>query len=180
PRAEAPSDPRMLRRLCPEQDGSDPTPITHLRDPQRPRPVSFRELDAACDACARGLLRSGLHPGDRAGILSVNRIELVVALLGSMRAGIVPVPINVKLSAETVSYILGDSGARLVFAEREPKQLVPGGIRVVEFGGSGSDGFEAFLDRGPFQAFEPDPDSVAIQCYTSGSTGRPKGVLLSH
>src|SRR5207248_7149695 len=111
-----------------------------------------------------------LHTGARAGILSINRIVFVVALLGSMRAGIVPVPINVKLSAETVSYIFGDSGARLVFAERESKQLVPGGIRVVEFGGNGSDGFDAFIDRGPFQPFEPDPDSVAIQCYTSGST----------
>ena len=40
--------------------------------------------------------------------------------------------------------------------------------------------FESFLDPGPFEAFEPGPDSVAIQPYTSGSTGRPKGVLLSH
>ena len=180
PRPDARGYPGNLGLLFREHAASDRTAITDLRDPQRPRPVSFRELDAACDACARGLLRSGLHPGDRVGILSVNRAEFVVALLGTMRAGIVPVPINVKLSAETVAYILRDSGARMVFAEREPKQLVPGGIRVVEFGGSSSDGFEAFLDRGPFRAFEPDPDSVAIQCYTSGSTGRPKGVLLSH
>src|ERR1043165_3230800 len=180
PRPDARGYPGNLGLLFREHAASDRTAITDLRDPRRPRPVSFRELDAACDACARGLLRSGLHPGDRVGILSVNRAEFVVTLLGSMRAGIVPVPINVKLSAETVAYILRDSGARMVFAEREPKQLVPGGIRVVEFRGSSSDGFEAFLDRGPFRAFEPDPDSVAIQCYTSGSTGRPKGVLLSH
>jgi acyl-CoA synthetase (AMP-forming)/AMP-acid ligase II len=104
----------------------------------------------------------------------------VIALLGAMRAGVVPVPINVKLSAETVSYILLDSGARLVFAERESRRLVSGGMPVVEFGTSGSDGFEALLDSGSFDAFEPAPDSVAIQCYTSGSTGRPKGVLLTH
>src|SRR5262249_12239475 len=40
--------------------------------------------------------------------------------------------------------------------------------------------FGSFIDHGPFAAFEPAPDSVAIQPYTSGSTGRPKGVLLSH
>src|SRR5262249_26676711 len=118
--------------------------------------------------------------GDRAGILSLNRVEFVIALLGAMRAGIVPVPINVKLSAETVSYICSDSTTRLMFAEQESKRLVPSGMRVIEFGVEVPDGFEAFLDSGSFQAFEPAPDSVAIQCYTSGSTGRPKGVLLTH
>ncbi len=180
PRPEARGYPGNLGLLFREHAASDRTAITDLRDPERPRPISFRELDAACDDCARGLQRSGMEPGDRVGILSVNRVEFVIALLGAMRAGVVPVPINVRLSADTVSYILHDSSARLVFAEREPKHLVSSGIRVVEFGGSGPDGFEAFLDRGPFRAFEPDPDSVAIQCYTSGSTGRPKGVLLSH
>jgi long-chain acyl-CoA synthetase len=167
--------PGNLGLLLAEHVGSTRTAITDLRDPARPRPVSFRELDAACDACARGLVRAGLQPGDRAGILSLNRVEFVIALLGAMRAGVVPVPINVKLSADTVSYILSDSGARLVFAEQECKRLVPAGMRVVEF-----DGFEAFLDSGSFRAFEPTADSVAIQCYTSGSTGRPKGVLLTH
>src|SRR5215813_14201268 len=159
---------------------SSRTAITDLRDPGRPRPVSFCELEAACDACARGLVRLGLEPGDRVGILSLNRVEFVIALLGTMRAGVVPVPINVKLSAETVSYILFDSAARLVFAGPESKHLVPRGMGVIEFGGEGPGGFEAFLDAGSFQAFEPTSDSVAIQCYTSGSTGRPKGVLLTH
>src|SRR5213594_3447615 len=108
-----------LGLLFAEHAKSSRTAITDLRNPERPRPISFRELDAACDACARGLVRSGFGRGDRVGILSLNHIEFVIALLGAMRAGVVPVPINVKLSAETVSYILLDSGARLMFAERE-------------------------------------------------------------
>src|SRR5947199_1306002 len=169
-----------LGLLFAERAKSSRTANTDILSPEQPRPVSFRELDAACDACARGLVRSGLRPGDRLAILSLNRVEFVVVLLGAMRAGVVPVPINVKLSADTVSYILSDSSARLVFAESESRRLVPSGVRVVDFGDSGSNGFEAFLDNGPFHAFEPDPHSVAIQCYTSGSTGRPKGVLLTH
>ncbi|MGQ0749748.1 MAG: class I adenylate-forming enzyme family protein [Betaproteobacteria bacterium] len=151
--------------------------IIDLRDPASPRAVSFRELDAGCDAAARGLASLGLKAGDRIGILSLNRVEFVLLLLGAMRCGVVPVPINVKLAADTVAYILDDAGARVVFAESPLRKLCPAGTKVIEFGGE----FERFLEAAtPGKPFEPAPDSVAIQPYTSGSTGRPKGVLLSH
>jgi len=172
--------PGNLGLLFAEHADSSRTAIIDLREPGRPRPISFHELDVACNACARGLVRAGLKPDDRIGILSLNRVEFVIALLGAMRAGVVPVPINVKLSADSVFYIMSDSAARLVFAEPESKHLISGGMEVIEFGSSGPGSFEAFVDSGPFHAFEPIADSVAIQCYTSGSTGRPKGVLLTH
>src|SRR5881396_2261000 len=127
PRPEPRGYPGNLGLLFAEHAESSQIAITDLRDPERPRPVSFRELDRACDSCARGLVRAGLGLGDRIGILSLNRFEFVAVLLGAMRAGVVPVPINVKLSGDTVSYILSDSGARLVFAEPESKRLVPRG-----------------------------------------------------
>jgi acyl-CoA synthetase (AMP-forming)/AMP-acid ligase II len=154
--------------------------IIDLARPDAPRPVSYRELDEACNAVARGLERAGIRAGDRIGVLSLNRWEFVAVILGAIRAGVVPVPINIKLAAETVAYITHDSGARLMFAEPQLRQLVPPGCRIVELGSSGPDGFDTFLDPGPYTAFEPGPDSVAIQPYTSGSTGRPKGVLLTH
>src|ERR1051326_7077832 len=175
PKPEPRGYPGNLGLLFAEHAAWNRTAITDLHNPVRPRPVTFCELDQACNACARGLRRAGLQPGDRVVVLSINRIEFVIALLGAMRAGVVPVPINVKLSSDTISYILRDSGACLIFAERDAKARVPGGTRVVEF-----DDFESFLDPGSLQAFEPNPDSVTIQCYTSGSTGRPKGVLLTH
>jgi acyl-CoA synthetase (AMP-forming)/AMP-acid ligase II len=159
---------------------SDWPAIIDLYDAAQPRPWSFRELDAACDACARGLVKAGLKPADRIGILSLNRIEFVIALFGTMRAGLIPVPINIKLAPETVAYILNDASAGLVFAEPALKRLVPAGLPVVEFGISGAGGFDAFLDPGSFEAIQPALDTVAIQPYTSGSTGRPKGVLLTH
>lgn len=152
------------------------TAIIDLNDATQPREISYRQLDADCNAVARGLIRAGLKTGDRIGILSLNRVEFVAMLLGAMRAGIVPVPVNIKLAVDTAHYILRDAGAKHVFFESAYRKLCPAGIPVTEFG----EAFLSFLDAGPFGAFEPAPDSVAIQPYTSGSTGKPKGVLLSH
>ena len=172
--------PGNLGQLFEVHAGAERPAIIDLYDSARPRPWSFRELDTACDAYARGLARKGLRDGDRIGIVSLNRVEFVIALLGAMRAGLVPVPINIKLAPETIAYILHDASARLVFAEPTLARLIPPGIPVIEFGAAGETGFDALLDAGPFEAFAPDPDTVAVQPYTSGSTGRPKGVLLTH
>jgi acyl-CoA synthetase (AMP-forming)/AMP-acid ligase II len=155
---------------------SERTAIVDLYDAAAPRAVSFRELDRLCNAVARGLTRAGLAAGDRVAILSLNRIEFVASVLGSMRAGVVPVPINIKLPADAVDYIVKDAGAKLIFTEAALRRLCPDGTPVVEYGGD----FASFIDHGEFTAIEPGPDTVAIQPYTSGSTGRPKGVLLTH
>lgn len=172
--------PGNLGKLFDAHANADRPAIVDLYDAARPRAWSFRKLDAACDACARGLVKAGLKPGDRVGILSLNRIEFVITLLGTMRAGLAAVPINIKLAPDSVAFILSDASARLVFAEPALKRLVPQELRVVELGISGAGGFDAFLDPGSFEAVQPAPDTVAIQPYTSGSTGRPKGVLLTH
>ena len=165
-----------LGSLFAEHAEEDRTALLDLRDPQISRPVTYQELDSTCNAVARGLAREGLGPGDRVGVLSLNRTEFIATLLGAMRVGIIPVPINVKFSANRIAYILADAKARVVFAEPDLTPLLPTDIPVVEF----ADEFEQFLDFGPFEPFEPRPDSIAIQPYTSGSTGQPKGVLLTH
>src|SRR5688572_15939624 len=148
-----------LGLLFAEHAKSDRLALIELRDPDKPRPVTFRELDDGCNAVAGGLARAGLKPGDRVGILSLNRAEFVMTLLGAMRIGVVPVPVNVKLPADAVAFILGDAGARLVFTDTGSKRLAPAGMPVVEFGPE----FERFLDAGAVDAFEPASSSVAIQ-----------------
>lgn len=147
-----------------------------LRMPERPRSVTFRELDARCNAVARGLAARGLGPGDRLAILALNRIEYVETLFGALRAGCVAVPINVKLPREAVHLILADSGARLAFAEAPWRDLVGTDVPVVDFDAD----YEALLDPGPFEAVAVVPRQVSMQPYTAGTTGRPKGVLLTH
>ena len=67
-----------------------------------------------------------------------------------------------------------------MFSEPALRKLCPPGCASSNSDGAGGDAFERFLDPGHFAAFEPAPDSIAVQPYTSGSTGRPKGVLLTH
>ena len=176
PLPEARGYPGNLGRAFEAHAGEARPAVIDLRDAEAPRAVSYRQLNAACDAAARGIERAGLKAGDRIGILSLNRVEFVIALLGAMRCGVVPVPINVKLAADTVAYILEDAGAALVLTEPPLRRLCPPGVKVIAFGPQ----FDRFLDSGPYIAVDPAPDTVAIQPYTSGSTGRPKGVLLTH
>src|SRR5262249_8085086 len=158
----------------------DKTAIIDLIDEARPRHVTHGEVDEAARAVARALRARGLSRGDRVAILAANRAEYLAAYLGTMRAGMVSVPVSFKLPRDTVDYILRDAAVSLVFADAERRATCPAGLPAIEIGGAGADGFDAFLDPGPFQTVRPAQDEVAMILYTSGSTGRPKGVPLSH
>ncbi len=152
------------------------TAIVDLSRPEVPREISYDELDAGCDAVASALTARGLGPGDRVGILALNRPEYVATLFGTMRAGCVPVPLNVKLPAETLAFIARDAGLRLLFVDRVHRAAAPAGVPLVDF----DDDYDRFGKPARFTAFEPGPSDLCLQPYTSGSTGRPKGVLLGH
>ncbi len=156
------------------------TALIDCLDWERPREYSHGEIDRLAQAAARGLLARGLRRGDAVGILAGNRAEFLIAYFGTMRAGLVSVPVNHKFSRETIEFVLRDSSARLVFCDRERRGRVPAGIPLVDFDSTAGDGFEALLDRGAFAAVRPEPRETAMVLYTSGSTGRPKGVPLSH
>jgi acyl-CoA synthetase (AMP-forming)/AMP-acid ligase II len=152
--------------------------LIDLRDEDRPLQLTYQQLDAECAAVAGGLRAAGLRRGERVGILSQNRFEMLAAMFGIMRAGLCAVPISWKLPREALGYIGRDAGLAAVFHDRERRDLCPPGIRQVGF--DDPSGYAAWKRPGRFETVEPGPREVGMMLYTSGSTGRPKGVLLSH
>jgi acyl-CoA synthetase (AMP-forming)/AMP-acid ligase II len=131
---------------------------------------------------AGALRRAGVAPGDRVGHLGMNSPDYVVLLQACARVGAVIAPINWRLVAAEVGWILKDAGIRLLVADKafapvvEPALEGAGVAHVVW-----SEDFAAFLDGPPDAALHPaGPDDVVLQLYTSGTTGFPKGALLTH
>ncbi len=132
--------------------------------------LTYQELVHAMDGIAQWLLDRGLKPGDRIALHRHNSIELVVLMFAGFRAGLIAVPINPRLKAAEIAYVLDHSGARLCFSEPAFAGLVTTIEVVTELPSFTSASF-----AGP----ECNPDAPAILLYTSGTTAQPKGVIHS-
>lgn len=141
------------------------------------RSITYAELDTSVTCLARHLLDRGLHAGDRIAVHWSNSIETVQLLLAAFRAGLIAVPINLRLKSPEIAYIFEHSGALICFSE---PALAP----VAEEARSGCD-FEIVTQLPPVTANpgplpEVDPAQPAVILYTSGTTARPKGVTHTH
>jgi acyl-CoA synthetase (AMP-forming)/AMP-acid ligase II len=134
---------------------------------------TYAELEQAAASVGAGFQRLGLHKGDRLGIWSANRPEIVVTLFAAFRAGLTAVPINVRLHPREVSYILQNCGASALVLD--PKLESAELLRTVRALPIDE------LPQAPAAGIaEVAPDDPAWLFYTSGTTGRPKGATLTH
>ena len=157
--------------------------------------ISYTELGASVDAFSRGLHALGVEKEDRVALLSENRPEWAITDFGSLKVGAVTVPMFSTLTAAQVSYILKDSGSKVICVSTESqlkkvlsiRDDVPSLEHIIVF-----DPIEGEIPEGvtEFEAIckstgeTPDnttsEDDIATIIYTSGTTGNPKGVMLTH
>lgn len=144
-------------------------------------------------AVAKGIVASGVEPGQRVGIMSRTRYDWTVADYAIWYAGATVVPIYETSSAEQVEWILGDSNAVGVFLESAKNKKVfdevadrlpdctrawifdDGALDTLAAAGAGISDEELEKRRATL-----NPESLATIIYTSGTTGRPKGCMLTH
>jgi acyl-CoA synthetase (AMP-forming)/AMP-acid ligase II len=141
------------------------------------RTITYPQMHAEADAVARGLLRRGLARGARIGLLAANSATYLMAYIGIMRAGMVAVPINFKLTRETIAHVEEDSQIRLMLVDADRRPLA-GAVPSVRMDDAAE--WSEFVSAGAHASPDMRDDEFATILYTSGSTGQPKGVPLTH
>ena len=124
----------------------------------------------------------GCEPGDRVLLFMRNHPRYLELMWGAWWAGLVVVPVNAKLHAREVEWIVANAQARWGFVTHDVAPLALSGLeRQVDVDSAEADALLAPLADATAQPVaERGPDDLAWLFYTSGTTGRPKGVMLTH
>jgi len=147
------------------------------------RVTTYAEADVLTRQIIALLLARGVGKGDRVAWLGKNRDIYYMIYIAAARLGAVMVPIGWRLAPPEIAYILGDTGAKLLFADAEfmdtARQIaadLPAKPEVIEAEAArtAAAGFE------PATYTPPGPHDPVLQLYTSGTTGNPKGAMLTN
>jgi len=161
-----------------------PDRIAVVDEPDQPAEswgaITYREMARRARALAAGLDELGIEVGERVAMVSQNSARLLTALFGVSGSGRILVPVNFRLVAEEVRYIVEHSGARLLLVDPELAESLAGVEceRTMVIGAE-SDAVLMRFDSEP-RPWNGDEDATATINYTSGTTARPKGVELTH
>lgn len=160
--------------------------------PTKGQSWSYREWDERVNKLAHALIASGIGKGDVVSVFLFNTSEFVTTLFAVAKIGAVFNPINFRLAAGELAFILNDAGSKAVVFENTTKEQVTVAKDQVpdlqlclyvdedvpEFARSFYDFFAKFTSERP--DVEVKQDDWYILMYTSGTTGRPKGVIHRH
>ena len=155
--------------------------------------VSHAAYLTRVDRLAVGLARAGICPGDRIAVVSQNNLEFVDLYGAAARLGAIVVPINWRLSAEEITYIVGDAAPKVVIADAANQQVLQSALSALSaverwYGIGGNIApfapYSALLESGasrsPVPAPHADADADFVMIHTAAVGGRPRGALLSH
>ncbi|TWG08188.1 acyl-CoA synthetase [Saccharopolyspora dendranthemae] len=154
------------------------------------RSLTYAELADRVARLADRLRAAGVKPGSRVAYLGTNHPSFVEAMFAAHRLGAIFVPLNFRLAAPEIAYVLGDSEPEVLIYGPGSRDVVralddlPGAVVAVEEPDDGQLDYETWLHEGENDPVTADAavrgEDIALILYTSGTTGRPKGAMLSH
>jgi fatty-acyl-CoA synthase len=160
-----------------------PDRVAVVDEPDQPAPslgeLTYRRLGANAKAQAAKLDQLGVPVGGRVAFISQNSARLLTSFFGVSGYGRILVPINFRLSAAEIQYIVEHSGSEVVYCDPEQKDVLSS-LDVPHKFLLGDDADLYLPDVEPRPWDEPDERATATINYTSGTTARPKGVQLTH
>ncbi|WP_375775825.1 AMP-binding protein [Bradyrhizobium sp. ma5] len=143
--------------------------------------VSYADFDLRIRQVGSWLAARGIAPGDVVAVLMKNSTAFLELVFATSHIGAVFLPINYRLSADEVGYIVGNSGARLLVADEEFAAIAAGGAPVVVLGEVAQSSVTNLApDIAPAPINVRQPRDLTRLMYTSGTTDRPKGVMLTY
>jgi len=139
--------------------------------------TSYQELDDRSDQLAKGI-KKHVQQDEYVGILMERSPELIISIMGVLKAGCAYVPIDPEYPISRIKHIAEDSGLGVVLtspATQEVADQLPENVVSVNVTSE-----ELYSEPGELLNDSPSLSSIAYVIYTSGSTGHPKGVMVSH
>jgi len=140
--------------------------------------LSYRELNARANKLAHHLRGLGVGPGDVAGIFMERSLEMIVGVLGVLKAGAACLPLDPSLPHERLAFMLRDAGGPVVLAQQRLATKLPETGACVVCLDSDWEAVARSSEENPQTS--ATPESWIYVIYTSGSTGTPKGVCMPH
>ncbi|RXH11368.1 amino acid adenylation domain-containing protein [Bradyrhizobium guangzhouense] len=138
--------------------------------------TTYKELNCRANALAHRLIGLGIGPGSRVAICIERGVDMIVALIATLKAGAAYVPIDPSYPKERIAYMAADARVALMLTQSARRSELSEATGVL----LAIDDLEPAVLADDNPAVSATAGSLAYVIYTSGSTGRPKGVAMPH